>query len=80
MKAGVSDRLPVQLLIGRDVPELFSLLAASETTSTSDSVEPDWPSSSSATEQIVVVTTRAQARSESEAVGASCGRCNCNAT
>ena len=68
VKAGVSDRLPVQLLLGRDVPELFSLLATSEITSTSDSVEPDRPKSSSATEQIVAVTTRAQARSESEEV------------
>ena len=35
MKAGVSDLLPVQLLLGRYVPELFSLIG------TSDSVEPD---------------------------------------
>ena len=27
VRAGVSDRLPAQLLLGRDVPELFSLLA-----------------------------------------------------
>ena len=31
VKAGVSDRLPVQLLLGRDVPKLFNILASSST-------------------------------------------------
>ena len=31
VRAGVSDKLPVQLLLGRDAPELFSLLTSSPT-------------------------------------------------
>ena len=61
-KAGVSDRLPVQLLLGRDVPELFSLLA---TISGSDCVESEL---SSPTEQVVAVT-RARTYDEPKPVG-----------
>ena len=54
IRAGVSDRLPVQLLLGRDVPELFSLLAATSDSHSVDSV--------SAKQDVVAVITRAQAR------------------
>ena len=59
IRAGVSERLPVQLLLGRDVPELLTLLASA----TSDSVETSVQQSESYSEQVVAVTTRAQARS-----------------
>ena len=62
VQAAMSGRLPVQLLLGRDVPELFSLLAIS---SESARVEPgsssDLAQSQPSTE-VVAVTTWAQAR------------------
>lgn len=36
IRAGVSDKLPVQLLLGRDAPELFSLLTSSPTSVAKD--------------------------------------------
>ena len=53
----------MQLLLGRDVPELFSLLA---TTSGSDCVESEL---TSPTEQVVAVTTRARTYDEPKPVG-----------
>ena len=62
VQAAVSGRLPVQLLFGRDVPELFSLLAIS---SESARVEPGSSSDlaqSQPSAEVVAVSTRAQAR------------------
>ena len=68
VRAGVSDRLPVQLLLGRDVPELFSLLATSQYTSNSVASNSAKLSSPTEEQPIVAVTTRVQARSDSKAL------------
>ena len=69
VKAGISDRLPVQLLLGRDVSEFFSLLATSKVYSDSLVSSSEFDCSSQ-DQEIVAVTTRAQARKlRSEPVG-----------
>ena len=67
VRAGVSDQLPVQLLLGRDVPQLFSLLA--------NSLKSDSPKSvmtSQDLEQVqsdvVAMMMRAQAHSKNTVV------------
>ena len=47
IRAGVSDKLPVQLLLGRDAPELLSLLTNSSTSEDSASTVPSESSSTS---------------------------------
>ena len=70
IRAGVSDRLPVQLLLGRDVPELFSLLAISSET---DRVGLDTANLSDKTQSsvscgVVAVVTRAQTHASTTVV------------
>ena len=61
VKVGISDRLPVQLLLGRDVSELLSLLTTSKVYSESLVSSSEFDCSSQ-DQEIVAVTTRAQTR------------------
>ena len=63
INAGVSDRLPVQLLLGRDVPGLFSVLGTTVSVESSKSVA-DVELVSAVANEVVAVTMRAQAREQ----------------